>query len=146
MYGNMMHDPLLKEIFTVIVEGSTSDCDGADSCRATIYAAYNSKIMLAKFCGSIGLPCIDRFTQSLEQTLTGNVESIIVDFEDVQKLSRSAIGELINFAAAVIGRGKNLYLYGASDTLRQRLMDLNITEFFIFLNDADKLVQILPIE
>jgi len=139
-------DSLLNELFVLEISAPEDDGTGQNSCLANIYSAFGGKVVLAIFHGSIGLPCLERFDSSLRLTLTGNARQIVISLENVIKLSRSAIGELTNFAAEVLGRKKQLYLFKASNPLRQRITDLALTSFFQFLETDDELISILPTE
>lgn len=142
----MLNDKLLREVFSLVTKAPEEGEDQENSCMADIYSGFNGHIRLAVFKGSIGLPCIKRFSAALDDTLTGSVEQIVIDLSDVKKLSRTAVGELTNYAAAVLGRGKDLYLFKAPTAILQRLEELNLTEFFQRLTCDDDLINILPLE
>lgn len=138
----------LDSIFTLIRTGP--ECVGPfaefGSCLPTVFSAFNGKVVFACYSQYIGLPCIDRFSHSLEKLLTKEVEIIILSLKDVKKLSRTAVGCLVDFAAGVLGRGKKLYLYKPSPVLEERFRALQLMTFFKTLHSDDAITDILPLE
>ena len=139
-------EAMLDELFTLRIPAPEAGEDMPfGTCLPDLYSALGGRVIFAKYAGSIGLPCIQHFTPSLQDILTGDVEQIIISLEHVTKLSRTAVGVLVSFAAEVLGRGKELYLYKPAPVIENRLQTLNITGFFQFLKTDDDLISILRV-
>lgn len=111
-----------------------------------VYSAFGGRVVFTNYHGSISLSGMDNFKPALFETLTGNSQQIIIGLEQVSDFSRSALGALVDFASAVLGRGKKLYLLSPPEGLMQSLKELQLTMFFEILQDQDDLLCILPDE
>ena len=114
--------------------------------RPLIYETAGRKAVMGVFRGTISVANVDNFSPALQEMITGNVEQVILGLESVTKLSHTAVGILVDFAAGVLGRGKQLYLYRPPRHIEQRLEDLNVAGFFKILRSEDELVCVLPTE
>ena len=137
-------DIALSELFTQHMTPAAEN--GACSLAAPIvYSGFDGKVVMAIFRGAISLSTDTRFLQTLEKLLTGDVTQVILSMNNVTKLSRTAVGLLVDFAAGVLGRGKELYLYKPAPVIDQRLADMNVAIFFKILREEDELFDILPL-
>lgn len=139
-------ESLLKEIFTRVPDESEGDPERRETCLPNIYKAFNGKVIILEYFGSIGLPCIDRFYKSLHSALTGESEQVVLSMSNVVKLSRSAIGVVVDFAAGVLGRGKELYIFQPHPEVRQKMDGMLLNGFFKTLHTEEELISILPVE
>ena len=114
------------------------------SCRP--YAAYTSErnTSLGRFKGQIGLPNLKEFKTALDDLVSENLSKVILDLAAVS-LSKSAVGALIGFAAAMHGRNKRLYLYRPSVQIRAVLKELGLTAFFSYLETEDDIIATLVV-
>lgn len=111
-----------------------------------VYTAFGGRTVLLGYSGNIGLSSMGAFKPTVFATLTGDSQQIILGLENVTQISRSALGALVDFAAAVLGRGKNLYLLAPPQSLIETLKELQLTFFFEVLKDQDALLCVLPDE
>ncbi|MDR2892309.1 MAG: STAS domain-containing protein [Deltaproteobacteria bacterium] len=138
----------LEEIFTPAPkpEGDVTPERATAPGRPLIYETNGRKVVMGVFHGTISVANADNFSPALQEMITGNVEIIILALENVTKLSHSAVGILVDFAAGVLGRSKQLYLYKPTQHIEQRLQDLNVAGFFKILHSEDELICVLPTE
>ncbi|MDL2285664.1 STAS domain-containing protein [Desulfovibrio sp. OttesenSCG-928-F07] len=136
---------ILNEVFTR-KEHPLENNESGQHCLPEVFTAFNGKVMVVSYSGQIGLSVIDDFKPSLFATLTGGAQQIIVDFEDVTDVSRSALGAIVDFASTVLGRGKKMYLLMPPQSLEKSLKELQLTSFFKVLHKEEGLVTILPDE
>jgi anti-anti-sigma regulatory factor len=111
-----------------------------------IYEGFAQRVVIAKFCGTISVANADIFSPALQSALLSKAEQVVLSFKDVTKVSHTAVGILVSFAAAVIGRGKRLYLYQPALFIEQRLIELKVARFFRILHTDNELINILPID
>jgi anti-anti-sigma regulatory factor len=131
------------ELFTML---STPVEQHLHSSAPIIYEGFAKKVIIAQFNGVISVAHADIFSPTLQNTLLSEAEHVILSLKDVTKTSHTAVGILVDFAAAVLGRGKALYLYQPSVVVEQRLVELNVARFFKILHTDDDLISILPIQ
>lgn len=134
---------ILNALFTAT---STADDASAAKGMPDVYSAFGGRVMLLGYSGNISLFSMAMFKPSAFATLTGNSQQVVVCLENVSEFSRSALGALVDFAAAVLGRGKNLYLLAPPPGLVNTLKELQLTMFFDILEDQDELMCVLPDE
>lgn len=132
---------ILNELFTL-----NGDIPDEGSGLPSVYSAFEGRVVLANCSGHISLASIGRFKPTLFEALTGDAQQIIIGLENVPDISRSALGALVDFAAAVIGRGKKLYLLSPPEGLIQTLKDLQLTMFFKVLQNQGDFLCVLPDE
>lgn len=133
---------ILDELFTV----TGPDPAEENTSLPSVYSAFGGRIVLANCSGSISLASIDDFKPALFEVLTGDAQQIVLGLENVTELSRSALGALVDFASAVLGRSKKLYLLSPPENLMQTLRELKLTMFFEVLRDQSDFMCILPDE
>ena len=73
-----------------------------------VYSGFGSQVIMAVFSGTLSMANAGRLGPVLEKLLTGNSGQIILSLVGVTKLSHTAVGILVNFAASALGRGKEL--------------------------------------
>lgn len=137
---------ILDELFTMTAQAPATNSVGQPQCLPDVYKAFGGRILLINYYGTIGLSCLEKFKPSLFATLTGDAQKIIVGLESVGEFSRSSLGALVDFASAVLGRGKRLYLLEPSAAIVQSLKELQLTMFFGILQDEEALIRMLPEE
>ena len=110
------------------------------------YAAYTSErnTSLGRFKGQVGLPNLKEFKASLDDLVSENLSKVILDLASIT-LSKSAVGVLVGFAAAMHGRNKRLYLYRPSAQIRAMLKELGISAFFSYLDTEDDIIATLVV-
>lgn len=138
------HD-ILDEIFTVTSVAPEQE-NPATVGLPSVYSAFGGRVVLANCSGAISLSVTDNFKSALFEVLTGDARQIVIGLESVTEVSRSALGALVDFASAVLGRGKRLYLLSPPEGLRRTLKELQLTMFFEILPDQDDLLCVLPDE
>lgn len=139
------HPIRLDELLTLRTPPSFAG-DGSAFATPAVYTAFGGRVLVAFFRGTVSVAAADRFSPALKQMLTGEARQVILSFKEVTKLSHTAVGLLVDFAAGVLGRGRELYLYEPSPVIMQRLAKLNVDGFFRVLHSEDELFNILPIE
>ena len=124
------------------------DIDQAEAgpfpCRPLAAHTAERSTALGRFRGQIGLPNLKEFKASLDDLVLDNLSKLILDLASVS-LSKSAVGALIGFAAAMHGRNKRLYLYRPSPQVRAVLKELGLTAFFSYLETEDDIVATLVV-
>ncbi len=110
------------------------------------YAAYTSErnTSLGRFKGQVGLPSLKEFKAALDDLVSENLTKVIVDLANAT-LSKSAVGVLVGFAAAMHGRNKRLYLYRPSPQIRAVLKELSLSAFFSYLETEDDIIATLVV-
>ena len=115
----------------------------AASGEPVVYSGFDGKVLMPVFSGTLSMANAERLGPILGELLTSDAEQIILSFAGVTKLSHTAVGILVSFAGSAFGRGKELYLYEPSATIKQRLVDLNVDAFFKILQTEDDLFDAL---
>ena len=133
---------VLGELFSITRRAPAED----NTATPDVYSAFGGRVVFTNYFGNISLAGMDNFKPALFDTLTGDAQQIIIGLGQVSDFSRSALGALVDFASAVLGRGKKLYLLSPPEGLRQSLKELQLTMFFEVLQDEDDLLRILPDE
>lgn len=118
--------------------------DARFPCRPFAARTAERSTSLGRFTGQIGLPALKEFKASLDDLVSENLSKVILDFADVT-LSKSAVGVLIGFTAAMHGRNKRLYLYRPSSQVRAILKELGLTYFFSYLDSEDDIIATLVV-
>lgn len=109
------------------------------ACRRLTARSAEKRSVIAFFCNGIGLQCIDEFRAALHDLVSRETAKIFLDFSGAT-LSRTALGTLVAFAAAVHGNNKRLYLYRPSSQLRSELKKVGLSAFFPVLEQEDDIV------
>ncbi len=122
----------------------TVDAAAPFSCRPLHGRTAERDTALGRFRGEIGLPNLAEFKAALNDLVMNTVLKVILDFAEVS-LSRSAVGALVGFAAAMHGRNKRLYLFRPSAQVRKTLKDLGLTGFFTVLETEDDILATLVV-
>jgi anti-anti-sigma regulatory factor len=108
-------------------------------CRPLVAYSVERHTALGVFNGQIGLSAVPEFTAAMHDLITENLDKVILDFAQLS-LTKSAVGALVGFAAAIHGRNKRLYLYRASPQICAMLKALNLTPYFSFLETEDDVI------
>lgn len=117
---------------------------GPFSCRPLAAHTAERSTALGRFRGQIGLPNMTEFKAALGDLVFDNLSKLILDL-GAASLSKSAVGALIGFAAAMHGRNKRLYLYRPSSQVRAVLKELGLTAFFSYLETEDDILATLVV-
>ena len=133
----------LSELLTLKTSPTLAN-DGYTFATPAVHTAFGGRVLVAFFRGTISVSSANCFSPALKEMLTGEAEQVILSFKNVTKLSRTAVGLLVDFAAGVLGRKRELYLYEPSPLILQRLEKLNVDSFFRVLHSEDDLFNILP--
>ena len=146
--GARMNDFANSFLFSSLAKILAADIDEIEAVRFPCrpLAAYTAErsTALGRFRGQIGLPNLQEFKDALNDLVSENLSKVILDFAAVS-LTKSIVGALIAFAAAMHGRGKRLYLYRPSHQVRAVLKDLGLTAFFSYLETEDDIIATLVV-
>lgn len=113
-------------------------------CRPIKWTTFERDTALGRFRGEVNLADLAEFTSALNDLVTDRVLKVILDFNDVS-LSKTAIGAIVAFAATMHGKNKRLYLFRASEQVRESLEQLGLTPFFSYLKEEEDIVATLVI-
>ena len=137
-----------SSLFGSLAKILAADIDQAEAgpfpCRPLIAHTAERSTALGRFRGQIGLPNLKEFKAALDDLVLDNLSKLILDLAAVS-LSKSAVGALIGFAAAMHGRNRRLYLYRPSPQVRAVLKELGLTAFFSYLETEDDIVATLVV-
>jgi len=111
-------------------------------CRPLVARSAEKHTAFAIFSGQIGLSAVPEFTAAMHDLSAENLVEAVLDFSRLS-LTNSAVGALIEFAAAMHGRGRRLYLYQTSAQIRGALTTLQLTPYFRFLETEDDVIATL---
>lgn len=109
------------------------------ACRPVAARSAEQHTVLGIFDGGIGLADLALFRAAMNNLAAPECTKVILDFATTT-LSRSALGTLVNFAAAMHGNNKRLYLYRPSAQIRSELKKLSLTAFFSILDTEEDLI------
>lgn len=114
--------------------------------RCRPLAAYSAERHTAYglFSGQISLSVLPDFSAALHDLVTDALNKVILDFSNVS-LTKSAVGTLVGFAAAMHGYNKRLYLFRCSPQVRAVLKELSLLRFFSFLESEDDIIAALVV-
>jgi anti-anti-sigma regulatory factor len=112
----------------------------------TVESAFGGRVISAHYSGLLSQARLDHFKPLLFGILTGNVQQIIIDLEETRGVSQSTLGVLVDFAAAVLGRGKKMYLFSPPADLSGILDGRGLGIFFEILHTEEDVINILPDE
>jgi anti-anti-sigma regulatory factor len=107
------------------------------ACRAFLAYGSERRTVFACFHGNIGLGDTEEFKAALADSVSDETYKIILDCKDLY-LSKSAVGALVAFAAAMSFSNTVLYLYSPSQQIRAVLQELDIQTFFRFLETEEE--------
>ena len=137
-----------SSLFGSLAKILAADIDQAEGgpfpCRPLAAHTAERSTALGRFRGQIGLPNLKEFKAALGDLVLDNLSKLILDLAAVS-LSKSAVGALIGFAAAMHGRNKRLYLYRPSPQVRAVLKELGLSAFFSYLETEDDIVATLVV-
>ena len=137
-----------SSLFGSLAKILAADIDQAEAgpfpCRPLAAHTAERSTALGRFRGQIGLPNLKEFKAALGDLVLDNLSKLILDLAAVS-LSKSAVGALVGFAAAMHGRNKRLYLYRPSHQVRAVLKELGLTAFFSYLETEDDIVATLVV-
>ena len=137
-----------SSLFGSLARILAEDIDQAEAglfpCRPLAAHTAERSTALGRFRGQIGLPNLKEFKAALGDLVLDNLSKLILDLAAVS-LSKSAVGALVGFAAAMHGRNKRLYLYRPSHQVRAVLKELGLTAFFSYLETEDDIVATLVV-
>ncbi len=125
-------------LFNKVINSNLEDLPEKDAmafCPIMTHSLEKS-VVIAKFSGDIGLNKLAEFSATLHELITDAVMRVILDFS-CANISRTAIGALFSFAAAVHGRNKRLYIYKPCEKLIHDLEELKLCEYFVFLHSQE---------
>ncbi|MCL1939043.1 MAG: STAS domain-containing protein [Desulfovibrionaceae bacterium] len=111
-------------------------------CRPLVAHSAEWHTTFGMFSGQIGLSAVPEFTAAMHDLFTENLSKVILDFAQLS-LTKSAVGALVAFAAAMHGRNRRLYLYRASAQILGVLKELKLTPYFTFLAAEDDIIATL---
>lgn len=139
--GPCLNESLEGELFTVLQIDGGADEPPRFACRPWRASSREKHTAYGKFTGQISLTSSDEFMSALQDLTTGNTTRVILDFADAQ-LSKSALGTLVSFAAAMFGRNRRLYVYKVSPHIRKALLDTGLKGFFTYLESEEDIISI----
>jgi anti-anti-sigma regulatory factor len=138
---NIFDSEILNDLFQQIPQASIP---GGGEPPPLIFSAFNGQVIMVQYYGVLSLARLHSFKPILFSTLTGGSRQIIVDLKQVTAVSRSTLGTLVDFAAAVLGRNKKMHLFSPPGILLDSLAELQLRSFFDILSDEEELINILP--
>lgn len=137
-----------SSLFSSLTDILAADIDKAEAvrfpCRPLAAHTAERNTALGRFRGQIGLPNLQEFRDALNDLVSENLSKVILDVAAVS-LSKSAVGALVSFAAAMHGRNKRLYLYRSAPQVRAVLKELGLTAFFSYLETEDDIIATLVV-
>ena len=136
--------PLLSSLATALSADLNTAADGRFPCRPLAARTAERCSSLGRFRGQIGLPNQSEFKDALNDLMSDHLSKVILDFASVT-LTKSAVGTLIDFAAAVHGHRKRLYLYRPSSQVRALLKELSLAPYFSYLETEDDIIATLVV-
>jgi anti-anti-sigma regulatory factor len=114
------------------------------ACRPLAARSAESHTAYGRFAGQISLSSMSDFSAAMNDLVTENLSKIILDFSDVT-LTKSAVGALVGFAAAMHGRNKRLYLFKCPPQVRALLKELGLLPFFSFQETVEDILASLVV-
>jgi anti-anti-sigma regulatory factor len=114
------------------------------ACRPLAAHSVERHTAYGVFSGQIGLSDMPDFSAAMHTLVTENLNKVILDFSGVT-LTKSAVGSLVGFAAAMHGLNKRLYLFRCSPQVRAVLKELHLLPFFSFLESEDDIIAALAV-
>ena len=114
------------------------------ACRPLAANSVERHTVYGLFSGQIGFADVPIFSVAIHDLATENMVKVILDFADVT-LTKSAVGALVGFAAAMHGRNKRLYLFRCSVQVRALLKELDLLPFFSFLESEEDILGALVV-
>lgn len=114
------------------------------ACRPIAVCTAERNTCLGRFVGQIGLADVPEFEEALHDLATANPSKVILDLAEVS-LTKSAVGALLSFAAAMHGHNKRLYLYRPSEQIQAVLKELDLTPFFNVLREENDVIATLVV-
>jgi anti-anti-sigma regulatory factor len=132
--------PLLGALARILLVDITHEPEGIRfPFRPLVAYTADRCTVLGRFKGQIGLLNQKTFEASLDDLVSENLSKIILDLAAVS-LTKSVAATLIDFAAAMQGSNRRLYLYRPSGQVRALLKELGITAFFSYLESEDDII------
>jgi anti-anti-sigma regulatory factor len=111
-------------------------------CRPLVARSAERHTAFGMFSGQIGLSAVPEFKAAMHDLFTEGLSKVILDFAGLS-LTKSAVGALVAFAAAVHGRNRRLYLYRTSAQILGALKELGLTSYFTFLETEGDVIAVL---
>ena len=126
-------------LFNKVINTNLDDLPEKDALSTCPIMAQSleKSVVIARFSGSIGLDKLAEFSATLNNLITDSVMRVILDFSS-SSISRTALGALISFAAAMHGRNKRLYIYKPGEKLLVDLAELELKGYFVFLRSQEE--------
>jgi anti-anti-sigma regulatory factor len=112
----------------------------------TARSAFGGRVIAVHYSGLLSQARLNNFKPMIFSILTGNAQQIVIVLKEVRGVSQSTLGVLVSFAAAVLGRGKKMYLLSPPADILKIVEDLHLGIFFEILHNEDDLIGILPDE
>jgi anti-anti-sigma regulatory factor len=139
--GSFFNSEILNDLFQQI---SPASAPPETERPPLVFSAFNGQVVLVQYSGILSLARLHSFKPMLFSTLTGGSRQIIVDLRQVTEVSRSTLGAMVDFAAAILGRNKKMHLFSPPAALLDDLTQLQLRSFFDILNTEEELIDILP--
>ena len=143
--NDFVNSTLFGAIARILAADINEKVDGVRfPCRPFAAQTSERSTSLGRFKGQIGLADRKEFKAALDDLVLEHRSKVILDFEAVV-LSRSAVGVLVGFAAAMHGRNKRLYVYRPAPQVRAILKELGLRAFFSYLETEDDIIATLVV-
>ena len=143
--NDFVNSTLFGAIARILAADINEEVDGVRfPCRPFAAQTAERSTSLGRFKGQIGLANQKEFKAALDDLVLEHRSKVILDFETVV-LSKSAVGVLVGFAAAMHGRNKRLYLYRPAPQVRATLKELGLRAFFSYLETEDDIIATLVV-
>ena len=127
---------IIQKIYRVTPQAKQ---EGVFACRPVKIVLHEHGTVIGRFAGALGLRVADEFSASLNDLLAEQVQKVILDLSRAT-ISSSGLGILVAFASVLFGLNKRLYLFKVPAQIRERLDGLELTGFFVFLEEEDDIV------
>ena len=143
-----MHPFSYKEVigdfFDVLEQKSPLPTHISGVCVSLFGATAKQDAVVVRFFGDLTLQQSAEFAASLDALLSGPVRLVVLDFSGITSFCPNAAGVLVNFAAGVQCRKKQLILYTPGKIVTTTLEQLNIAHLFPIITAEDELLLAIP--
>ena len=139
-----IHKEFIGDFFDILEQKSPLASHISGVCTSLFGATTNQEAVVSRFFGDLALPHSSEFAASLDSLLSGPVRLVVLDFSGVTSFCRNAAGALVNFAASVQCRKKQLVLYSPGKAVLETLEQLNIRYLFAIMTTENELLLAIP--
>ncbi|WP_027187198.1 STAS domain-containing protein [Desulfovibrio cuneatus] len=132
---------IIQNIYRMTPQGKQ---ESIFACRPVKIVLHEHGTVIGRFAGALGLRVADEFSAALNDLLAEQLQKVILDLSRTT-ISSSGLGVLVAFASVLFGLNKRLYLFKVPAQIKERLDSLELTGFFVFLEEEDDIVSSLVV-